>query len=387
MRLLYVAAGHPLQEADDCLMWQKMGIDWFSTGYYSQSKQPGDLPYIDHENDPHLMSLLEGCTSNLGMHDKENGPIGIKNKTFTSYNLPNIWDFTQDFLKHFDMIMICHNIANLQNIWKTLHCLQKRTPVVVKTFAMHTKDDEKKLANYRKHKYKMVFSVRNSPMEPRRYPGNVYAGHDAIIRGCVVPDEHEISGWVGDREEVVTFANNFGAGKPRRNVYIQCKRSVKYPFKLYGAGNEKESMSDGFVTHERKLDILRHARVSLTTGTPNSTNTYSFVEAWVMGLPQVVYGPSLWQTTGHEPEQLGKHGDDILIGNTPEELVKYLNMVLGSKDLAQEMSEKSREKAIKVYGRDVLAEQWGEFFDDIINNRMHNPEIQKRPPSIHRIRN
>lgn len=386
MKLLYVAAGHPLQEADDCLMWQKLGINWFSTGYYSQSKQPGDLPYIDHENDPLLMEMFRCCRGDISMYDKENSPIGIKNKTFTSYNLPNIWHFTPGFLKEFDLILINHNIENLKIMWGTLHRIGKATPIIVKTFAMHPKADEEKLRNFRTHPKQMVYSVRNSPTEFKRYPGNIYAGHDAIIRGCVVPDEHEISGWVGDKKEVVTFTNNFAAGKPRRNIYIQCKKSLKYPFKLYGAGNEDESMSDGFVTHEQKLDIMRHARVSLTTGTPNATNTYSFVEAWVMGLPQVVYGPSLWQSAAYEPDMLGKHGDDILIGNTPKDLIDCIQRVMDSDDLAQQMSERSREKAIAIYGRDVLAGQWMQFFDDVLNRKLHNHNTQKRPPHVHRIK-
>jgi glycosyltransferase involved in cell wall biosynthesis len=202
-----------------------------------------------------------------------------------------------------------------------------------------------------------------------------------------VPDEHEVSGWIGDKKEVVTFTNNFAAGKPRRNIYIQCKQSLKYPFKLYGAGNENESMSDGFVTHAQKLDIMRHARVALTTGTPNATNTYSFVEAWVMGLPQVVYGPSLWQSPTYEPDIIGRHEDDILIGNTPKELIDCIQRVMNDDDLAKQMSERSREKAVKVYGRDVAIKKWAQFFDDILQKKRHtDPVVQKRSPHIHKIR-
>jgi glycosyltransferase involved in cell wall biosynthesis len=387
MKLLYVPCGHPLQEADDCLTWQKLGVDWFSTGYYSRSKQPGDLPFIDHENDPLLMELFNHCKGDICMHDKESSPTGIKNRTFSSYNLPNIWQFTPNFLKEFDIIFLNHYVENLKNVWQILHQSGKAIPIIVKTFSMHPSSYEETLRNFRKHPKQIVYSVRNSPTEFKRYSGRAYAGHDAIIRGCIVPDEHEVSGWIGDKKEVVTFTNNFAAGKPRRNIYIQCKQSLKYPFKLYGAGNENESMSDGFVTHAQKLDIMRHARVALTTGTPNATNTYSFVEAWVMGLPQVVYGPSLWQSPTYEPDIIGRHEDDILIGNTPKELIDCIQRVMNDDDLAKQMSERSREKAVKVYGRDVAIKKWAQFFDDILQKKRHtDPVVQKRSPHIHKIR-
>ena len=123
MKLLYVGMGHPLQEADDCLMWHKLGLDWFSTGYYSQSKQPGDLPYINHTNDPGLTKLWNNCTGHIAIYDTPGGIIGVKNKTFTSYNQPNLWQFTVEFMSQFDIILFNHYTENLRINWGNIHKL------------------------------------------------------------------------------------------------------------------------------------------------------------------------------------------------------------------------------------------------------------------------
>ena len=58
MKLLYVAGGHPMQESDDLLMWDQLGIDWFSTGYYANSNKPGDLPLIEHKVNKRILYLF-----------------------------------------------------------------------------------------------------------------------------------------------------------------------------------------------------------------------------------------------------------------------------------------------------------------------------------------
>jgi len=393
MRLLYVAGGHPVQEADDCLMWQKLGIDWFSTGYYAQSKQPGLLPRIDHTNCPRLTRLLKNCRGDINEADQPHTILGQKNRDFTRYSIPNIWKFTPEFLSNFDIIMFNHHVQNIKNNWGTIYRLNPSPPMIIKTFGMHSIADEKAIKEYRQHACGMLFSVRTGNTEANGFSENVYAGYDAVIRGSVLTDEHEVSGWIGDKKEVVTFTNTINyhgvLEQKRRDIYVQCRKLSTYPFRLFGAGNADEILSEGLVSHSQKLQILRNARIALTTGTPNANTTYSFVEAWVMGIPQIVYGPQLWGGACYEPNLLGKHEDDIIIAETPHDIAKYIHKIMIDDDFAQQLSTNSRTKALKIYSRAMLAQQWKVFLDNITNlpykSCQPKPVVQQTTKQIHTI--
>lgn len=350
-------SGHPLQESDDCLMWDRLGLEWFSTGYYSQSEQPGDLPYIKHsriynEVKP-LFDLIQKSTHPF---DKPEGDVGKKNKQWTGLDTNNLFRFSKKMLRKFDAIFFNFFIENVEDNWGRI----KNFPLFFKTYSMHPVDWEHKIGEFRE---KGLTVIRNSPKEHLR---PIYAGHDAIIRGSVVRDEDEFSGWIGDKKSVVTFSNYIKSGgmaeRRRLRYYKILRKTSNYPFELYGVGNQNILGSPGFVTHEKKLDILRHARVSLIIGTPNSNNTYSMVESWIMGVPIVVFGKRLWQSASYEADELIQNGVDGFYSDSLSDLRKYIHMLMTDDELAKRISEAGRKKAISIYGRQVLSEQWRQLF-------------------------
>jgi len=363
MKLLYVASGHPLQEADDCLMWSKLGYEWYSTGYYAQQNGPGDLPIIpNYYADTNFRYLLENCSAVFTDNILRN-----KNKSFAGHVIPNLWMFTEDILKQFDVIFFNHFVDNIIKNFELLNSLSCK--VVLKTYGMHPPTTESRIALLRRGGH--LFSVRNSPKEHLRTP--FFGGCVAVIRGSVVKDEEDVSGWTGDNEEVITFASNFNFGAPiaqrRRNLYLKIREGLpKYEFSLYGADNDNEPYSKhGFITHEEKLRRLRQARVSLITGTPYANNTYSMVESWIMGIPIVVFGRDMWLSDTYEANELVENGKTGFIAKTPDEAIAYIKLLMINKELAQQIGQAGREAAIQVYGREPLSQLWSKFFSQTVH--------------------
>lgn len=343
MRVLYVASGHPLQEADDCLMWQYLGYKWFSTGYYSVSDSPGDLPFINNQNIS-VKKDFDRVKSITHAHDAPNTINGRKNKEWTGSQIKNIFFFTKEFIDNFDVVIFNHFIDNYFN---NKHLLKDKI-CIFKTYGMHEIKNEKFILQAQKEGVKIV---RNSPIELKRSK----ITHDEIIRGCIVKDENDISGWVGNMKKTVTFCSNFHydetSAKKRKLYYTSVCDKSNFPFELYGSGVN-------FISHEKKIDILKKSRVNLVIGTPNSNNTYSFVESWVMGMPTVVFGRKLWQSYDIEPEHLIKNGVNGYVSNNINEISDIIDTLNKNYDLAKKIGDQGREDALTIYSRKILANKW-----------------------------
>jgi len=369
MRLLYIPCGHPLQEADDCLMWDRLGIEWFSTGYYWNTDRPGDLPCITRptlgENDKEIRrqfaDIYQKATT---IHsDKSKNQIGKKNKDYTGTTVKNVWELTPDFVSNFDAVLVAHFAKTVLSNWHSFN----GASVMLKTFGMHDIHDECLIQNIRRYG---AVSIRNSPTEHIRNP-SAFGGMDACIRGSVVRDEHEISGWTGENKSVVMFSNNYnttvGTNSRLQNVNKLCSR-ISYPVNIYGAASQQRLSQGspfihGFASHKQKIEMLQKSRVCLISGTPGANNTYSFVEAWIMGIPVVCFGPRLWGSTSCEIPELVENGVDGFYADTIPQLADCINMLMEDHDLAKRVGEAGRKKAISIYGRDVLAQQWRSLFE------------------------
>jgi glycosyltransferase involved in cell wall biosynthesis len=145
-------------------------------------------------------------------------------------------------------------------------------------------------------------------------------------------------------------------------LYYDVRDNSNYAFALFGAGN---GCDIPYLKHQEKVDLLRTSRIALCIGTPHANNTYSFVEAWVMGIPQVIFGKELWNTQTYEVGELVTHGENGFIANTIDEAINHIDILMKNYDLARYISENSREKAVSIYGREVLSQQWQKFFKEI----------------------
>ena len=365
MKLLYVACGHPLCESDDCLMWDRAGIKWTSTGYYAFTERPLDLPrlYKNRIEDDDIRLQTSS------RHPAEVKPLLVKNLTYTGMLHNNVWKFTQEFIDKYDVIVFTHLVENITNNWDVL----KNKTVILKTFGMHEHYEEQ---NIRKLRNKGLIVVRNSPEE--KYRCRYFGGEDHIIYGSVVTDETEISGWTGHKPQIVTFSNtfNFGNNSPvaikRRERYIRLIRICMQLgisddiFHLFGAGNDGEPLClRKYISHQEKIKEMQDSRINLVVGTPNANNTFSFADSWIMGMPTVVFGRKLWQSPlSYEPDKLITNGVDGFVSDNLDELAQMIKKLLDDYDYAKAMGEAGRKKAISVYGREIGVERWKQLFRD-----------------------
>lgn len=355
-KMLYIDHIHHYLSTDHLLTFSDLGIEWYSTGYYLDSNGSGDLPPIK----PYFVNTkfrknLEKCEKWMSDLNKT---VSKRVFIYTEKNIYDRWKFTKEFADQFDVFFFNHTVENIINNLDVL----KDKIVILNTFGMAPCNEEIKIGNLRA--LKKIVRVSNNEFEKLRT--NLYGGHDAIIHGSVVPDEQTIKNWNGNKQQICTFSNVFASDQKRREHFIRIKQQCpEYRFLLYGSGNENEPLSCGFVNMGDKIKIMQDSRVHLVTGTPGSSCTYSLVESMIIGAPVVCYGQKMWQSQSYEPSKLFSHGEDILIGETPEECSDYINLLMKDKELCQFLSKNARKKAISIYGRVNIIEKWRNLFNSL----------------------
>lgn len=355
MKLLYVSIGHAIQCPDDCIVWSDLGIKWYDTGYYSQSNGCGDLPKIkNYYATTKYRKFLQKC----GKSELYVDFIKDRFKTYAGKSIPNVWKFTKEFINGFDVVLFNHDISNVINNLDVL----KDKIVIFKSFGMGNPADEPKIGTLRA--LKKIIRVTNSLHEDRQTP--LYGGNDFIIHSSVVPDDNAYNNWQGNKSQVCIFCNGFMTCPDRRKYYKEILgKCSQIRFLLYGANNEKDPLSCGFCSTNEKIQVMKDSRVSLIVGTPGSSYTFSLAESMIMGCPTVCFGKSLWNSKIYEIDELFNHGEDILIGETTEECSDYIQLLLKDKKLCDYLSQNARKKALKIFGREAVANEWRKLFIEV----------------------
>lgn len=354
IKLLYVSGTHCVQNADDCIIWSDLGIEWYDTGYYCSSNGCGDLPPIkNYYATKKYRNALQKCGKNIKIVDL----LQERYKTYSGKVVPNVWRFTKEFLKDFNIILFNYDISNIINNLDVL----KDKIVIFKSFGMGNPLDEPKIGTLRA--LKKIIRVTNSLHEDRQTP--MYGGDDFIIHSSVIPND-EVYKWNGKKDQICIFCNGFQVCENRRKHYEKIlSLCPNYRFLLYGANNEQDPLSCGFCSLNEKIQIINDSRISLIVGTPGSSYTYSLAESMIAGSPTVCYGREMWESKIYEIDELFNHGEDILIGETPEECADYIQLLMKDKELCEYLGRNARQKALKVFGRKAVSKEWKDLFNDI----------------------
>jgi len=334
MKLLYLSC-HSTLEYDEIKLFKEIGIDVFSHGVYANPNRPGDIkrPPIKGKFDHHLVYLSY-------RYGKEKLP--------------------REFTKPFDVIMVQHVPDWVILNWEVM----KDKIVIWRSIGQSTIDVERLLEQPRREGMKIV---RYSPRE-RTIPG--YLGEDAVIRFYKDPDE--FGPYIGNKKRVFNISQSFKQRIDFCNFDTFARVLYGLPWKV--AGSENEPLGDhwiGCVPYDQLREELRQSRVYLYTGTYPACYTLNFIEAWMTGIPVVAIGPRL----GNSPYEPGQETYEIpdLIENKKDgfysddmvELRDVVELLLERRDLSEEIGERGREKAIKIFGKKTIKKQWKEFFDKL----------------------
>ena len=77
-----------------------------------------------------------------------------------------------------------------------------------------------------------------------------------------------------------------------------------------------------------------------------------------MGCPTVCFGPKLWQTPHLEIPTIAVNEKHACYSDYTPVLVAYIKMLMRNTGPAQQIGREGRKRAVSLYGRDVLCEQW-----------------------------
>lgn len=334
-RILYLSV-HEILEYDELLLFKELGFECFSLGAYTQpggqenrKRPPLDLPY-----DPHFIELSL-------QYPKE--------------------ALHPEMLEGIDIVIIMHNPKYIEGNWPLFEqFMAKGGRVIWRSIGQSVPGIEERLRPFRKRGLEIV---RYSPAE------DTIAGHvgsDVMIRFYKDPEEYK--GWTGNRRQVVNFTQGLKSRGDHTGYKLVNRVFESLPAKVYGPGNEDLGiMSGGLVSYDEQMDIFREARVFFYHGTYPASYTLSLIEAWMTGTPVVAVGPAngngsmYGQQRTYEVPELISSGVDGFVSDRPEELRKYCQELLADHPKAKAISTFGRNKAISLFGKAKIKEQWQEF--------------------------
>ncbi|MFJ5713997.1 hypothetical protein [Neobacillus sp. NPDC093127] len=328
MRILYLSV-HDVLEYDELRLFTELGHECFSHGAYCRPKIGSSYrpPIAEMSFDQHFADLVDRY-SKYYLH-----PEMIEDK---------------------DIIIIMHDPLIITNNWEMI----KHKRVIWRSIGQSDPGVENMLRPYREQGMEIV---RYSPRE-KLIPD--YIGEDAMIRFYKDPDEY--GGWEGSKEQIMTISQSMKKYWIGSNYNLFHHACLGFPVKLFGPGNEDAPESGGMLTYEQMKQELRQNRVFFYTGTRITSYTLGFIEAFMTGIPIVSVSemqgnlPLLEQRT-FEVHELIEHGKEGFVSDHLLELRVYLNDLLNNFDLAKEISKNARAKAIQLFGKEKIKDQWREY--------------------------
>ncbi len=336
LKILCVSV-HPVLEYDELQLFEQMGHEVFSLGFYFHWNLKNDLRPPMEESDWHRDCIHAFYTSSCSARTD-----------------PARWTVTVEFCGLFDLIVVHHNRHFIAANWAAL----SHSRVVWRTIGQEVHWAEQAMRKYRDLGVKIV---RWSPEEQFI---DDYIGADAVIRTCKAANEWK--GWTGETARILTFNNNFRARAAGMSFSFHQECVSGMPFDLYGLGNDDVPNWKGVVTSGQQQELLRQYRVAFLTGTKPAPYTLGFVEAWLTGIPVVHVGRS--QFSGgekgvYEIDRLIKHGEDGFLVEDVAEAQNLFRELLDDHDLCKSVSSNARKSAAKIFGRERAAEEWTKFLD------------------------
>lgn len=343
MKILYISSFHAVLEADELTVLTELGHSWFSTGHYLNPQHPLQQhslrgPKPDIEPDLNLISEFNILNPNYKIH----GPVYV-NKVFAD---------------KFDIVIVEHCNPYpyfLRDNWEAI----KHKPVIWRTYGQQQDWVETMTLPYKKAGVKMVRVSKNESRIPN------YCGADAIIVGYV--DETRYSGWTGAGNFVLTFNNMFANRSYHSNTQAYLRlRSRFNNFKLYGLYNENVPINLGVLSQTEQEQAYKDCGVYFALGSKPAPLTYNFQEALMAGCPLVTWGPRLGNGSPpmYEIPDIIENGVDGFYSDIEDELFLFIDMLLNNKALATQVSAKAREKAVKLYSKDVNKQLWKKIIEE-----------------------
>lgn len=333
MRIHYISC-HSVLEYDEVKLFTEMGHDVFSNGAYVDPRGHITLPRPGIEG----MKFHEDYAELSRSTPKTNLPDGL--------------------IKNFDVIIVMHSPEVLFQNWIKL----REKKVIFRSIGQSTPGIEKRLQQLVNEG---LIVVRYSPKE-RNIPN--FAGETAMIR--FYKDPNEFNNWNGRIERVINFTQSL-MGRRDFCHYDEIMQSTEgFNRVIYGTGNEDlGALNGGELPFEMQKQAMRDNRVYIYGGTWPASYTLSLIEAMMTGIPVVAIGKDLAQTERFELFDFYEVHEiihDSVSGFVSDDMTKMresIDKLFKDNALARKISEASRTRAIDLFGKTTIRNQWEELFN------------------------
>lgn len=273
-------------------------------------------------------------------------------------------DLPKELIEPFDMIIVMHEPNWIVENWEKI----KYKKVIWRSIGQSTRTVENRI---RKMRYEGLKIVRYSPLE-RNIPD--YLGEDAIIR--FYKDPEEFKDWSGEQVQAINFTQSL---KGRRDFCHHDDIMAildGFPAKIFGTGNDDlGTLNGGELPYEMMKEQMRKNRVFVYGGTWPASYTLAFQEAFMTGIPIVAIGQRLAEQLRAVPEGDRIHFYEIpdfiqneqngFISDDVGQLRAYVHRLLQDLPYARRIGNAGRQKAVEVFGKEIIMHEWNKFFDVI----------------------
>jgi glycosyltransferase involved in cell wall biosynthesis len=337
-RLLYLSC-HSSLEYDEVKLFSELGMDVFSVGALSNPKKPSDplRPGLDIADHKDLRASLKGLGDQI---------------------------LSTEAIQWADVIVVMHHPHWIECNWRRM----KDKTVIWRSVGQSHAALEGLVA---RHRPKGMKVVRYSPLE-KNTPD--YCGHDAVIR--FYKDPEEFCGWRGDKARAMTVYSGlrkraFPVTEELTNYDLFERGTRNFDRVVFGPNNaDLVSINGGTLSYEDMKEEMRRSRVYFYTGAMPTCYTLNFLEAWMTGIPVVgieMDRPYTAPGTGHTNEMpsLIANGVSGFLSDDPKELSEVIRELMGNRKVAQQIGEQGRKRAIELFGKETIKNQWKEFFRSI----------------------
>ena len=331
MNIFYYSVHHILED-DEIRLLQKDGHNVFCFGVNRK----------DGATQGFRPSLSFNATERQ-MFDIYSNSGGTFNESDDDYRV-----MPPDFETHFSAFIFMHNVNFIARFWHRL----RDKPVIWRTIGQMMEPFEVLARPMRLNGLKII---RYSPKE-RDVPS--YLGEDETIRFYKDPDQYQ--GWNGNDKCILTFANDFQQRYPVEALaYLEVASAL--PCAIGGGQNDKLPGSFGFVDLDHQLGRYRDHRAYLYMSGLEIPYTLNFIEAWMTGIPVVVYAPEKRIGSYYEIDKLIIDNESGFICRTIEEVKSRCQLLINDLSTASRISKAGRQSAIDYFGYHKIAEQWSKF--------------------------
>lgn len=339
-KLLYTTC-HPWLERSDVWIYNHLGFDVVSTGYFQDPRNPSSpyAPPLDISTNLELMTEF-----------KKDNP------TYTyGYKIP--LNLTPEFISKFDVIVVTWRYDYLMQI---LPHVKDHQLVLFQTVGQSDGKRESEIRQVRANTGVKV--IRMSESE-QNFPG--YGGGDAVIDLSI--DTEQFKPWTGEEPYILTI-NKMMWRTRECNVNHYLKATEGFPRKLYGTDNEsfKHDFSLGPISSEGLIDAYSKARVCFSLGTKPGPVTITFKEAMAAGCPVVTWGPTLGNGSSRTyiAYKYINNGINGFFSDNIQELRSHIKALLDNQEYASLISHEATKTAKEEFSWQAISPLWLKFFKE-----------------------